>query len=138
MTIGICCFLYILSLGGIYAIERGMFGELPTQDELQAITVPVASKVYSVDGELIGQYFFQERTPIDYEAIPKHLIDALVATEDARFYKHDGLDGQSLLRVLFKTVLLQDESSGGGSTITQQLAKNLVSQTRLWHLQPAD
>lgn len=125
MFIGSILFLYSIAFIGVKAISWGMFGELPSQEQLKAISVPVASKIYSVDGELIGQYFLEERNPIGYEALPQHLIDALIATEDARFYEHDGMDGQSLLRVLFKSILLQDERSGGGSTITQQLAKNL-------------
>ncbi|UJH91565.1 penicillin-binding protein [Antarcticibacterium sp. 1MA-6-2] len=68
------------------------------------------------------------KQPIEFEDIPKHLIQGLIATEDVRFYEHDGIDNRSLLRVFFKTLLLQDKSSGGGSTITLQLAKNLYGR----------
>ncbi|MEM7368392.1 MAG: transglycosylase domain-containing protein [Bacteroidota bacterium] len=125
LFLGAALFVYSIVIIGINAIDWGLFGELPTEDQLKAVSVPVASKIYSIDGELIGQYFLEERNPVGYDVLPQHLIDALIATEDARFYEHDGMDGQSLMRVLFKTILLQDERAGGGSTITQQLAKNL-------------
>ncbi len=104
---------------------KGAFGQLPTYHDLKTIKNNIASEVYSADGKLIGKYFIQERTNTPFEHIPKHLIDALVATEDARFYYHSGIDLRSMVRVFFKTLILQQESSGGGSTITQQLAKNL-------------
>jgi penicillin-binding protein 1A len=74
---------------------------------------------------LLGRYYFQDRSPVSASEIPKSLKEALVATEDVRFYEHDGVDVKSLIRVLVKSILLQDEGSGGGSTLTQQLAKNL-------------
>ena len=74
---------------------------------------------------LLGRYYFQERSPVAATEIPVSLKNALIATEDVRFYKHHGVDTKSLFRVLFKTLLFQEESSGGGSTLTQQLAKNL-------------
>jgi penicillin-binding protein 1A len=103
----------------------GVFGSLPNNSQLREIHHPIASEVYSADSVLLGRYYLQDRTPADSADIPENLKDALVATEDIRFYEHDGIDIKSLLRVLVKTILLQRESSGGGSTITQQLAKNL-------------
>ncbi len=85
----------------------------------------MASEVYTSDSVLIGKYYLYDRQPIVFNDFPKHLIQALIAIEDERFYDHSGVDIRSLLRVGFKTVLLGDNSSGGGSTLTQQLAKNL-------------
>src|SRR5688500_11835172 len=99
--------------------------QTPSKKELTSIRNAVASEVYSADSVLLGRYFVQDRTEIKYEDIAPHLIDALIATEDIRFYTHSGIDYRSLGRVLVKSILLQDESAGGGSTITQQLAKNL-------------
>ncbi len=107
------------------AVAWGAFGPMPSQKALKAPDLPVASEVYSIDGVLMGKYFLQERTPIPFEALPAPLIDALIATEDARFFEHGGIDLPSLFRVFFKSLLLQDESAGGGSTLSQQLAKNL-------------
>ncbi|MCK7538266.1 MAG: transglycosylase domain-containing protein [Marinilabiliales bacterium] len=75
-----------------------------------------------------GKFYSQNRTEIPYDQIPRHLSGALVATEDARFYDHSGIDSKSLFRVLVKTILFNDPSSGGGSTITQQLAKNMYGR----------
>src|SRR5690606_37489469 len=93
--------------------------------EISEVENPASSEVYSADSVLLGSYFIQERSTIHYEDIPKVVEDAVLATEDIRFYDHSGIDVKSLFRVLFKSVLMQNESSGGGSTITQQLVKNL-------------
>nr|WP_246205974.1 transglycosylase domain-containing protein [Fulvivirga aurantia] len=106
-------------------VSSGTFGPIPTQEELANIKNNLATEVYSADGKVIGRYFLQQRTPTAYEDIDKSVVDALIATEDARFYEHEGVDYRSLIRVLVKTVILQDRSGGGGSTISQQLAKNL-------------
>lgn len=103
---------------------------IPTKDELKNIRNYTASEVYSADKVLLGRYFIQNRTNVGFGEISPLIVHALVATEDARFYKHEGVDTRSLLRVLFKTVLLGDESSGGGSTISQQLAKNLFPRKK--------
>ncbi len=103
----------------------GIFGHIPSDYELENIQNYLASEVYSADNVLLGRYYIQNRTNIEYEDIPQYLVDALISTEDVRFYRHNGIDKRSILRVIFKTILLQKESSGGGSTITQQLAKNL-------------
>ena len=109
-----------------------ILSQTPSKKELTSIKNAVASEVYSSDSVLLGRYYIQDRTEIRYEDISPHLIDALIATEDIRFYRHKGIDYRSLGRVLVKTVLLQDESSGGGSTITQQLAKNLFPRKSYW------
>ncbi len=111
-----------------FSIYFGLFGSIPTTTELRELKQNEATQVLSADGELIGKYYVYDRQPVKYDQLPQHLIDGLIATEDARFYDHDGIDGKSLLRVFFKTLLLQDKSSGGGSTITLQLAKNLYGR----------
>jgi penicillin-binding protein 1A len=103
----------------------GLFGPLPSFRLLDNPRNDLASEVYSSDGILMGKYFRENRTPVAYEEISPNVINALIATEDARFEKHSGVDFRSLGRVLFKSILLLQEDEGGGSTITQQLAKNL-------------
>ncbi len=103
---------------------------IPSREELKNIRNYTASEVYSKDNVLLGRYFIQNRTNVGFGEISRHIIHALIATEDARFYKHEGVDTRSLLRVLFKTILLGDENSGGGSTISQQLAKNLYPRKK--------
>lgn len=103
----------------------GLFGPLPSFKLLDNPRNDLASEVYSSDGILLGKYFRENRTPVAYEEISSNIINALIATEDARFGKHSGVDFRSLGRVLFKSILLFQEDEGGGSTITQQLAKNL-------------
>lgn len=110
----------------------GIFGSLPGKRDLIEVKNPTASEVYSADSVLLGRYFFQERSNVSFSDFPKHVIDALVATEDARFYNHNGIDFRSLGRVVVKSILLQNESAGGGSTITQQLAKNLYPRKNYW------
>ncbi len=112
-------------VGFVFLVSVGLFGRLPTVEHLKDIRHPVASEVYSADSVLLGRYYLQDRTPVEGSDIPRNLRDALIATEDVRFYDHDGIDFRSLARVLVKTLLMQKESSGGGSTLTQQLAKNL-------------
>lgn len=106
--------------------------QIPSKKELTFIRNAVASEVYSADSVLLGRYFIQDRTEIKYADISPFVIKALIATEDIRFYHHHGIDYRSLGRVLIKTILLQYESSGGGSTITQQLAKNLFPRRSYW------
>ncbi|MCX2744323.1 transglycosylase domain-containing protein [Mangrovivirga sp. M17] len=114
-----------LFVGAIYI---GIFGKLPDKDELRGFSNPEASMVYSADGETLGQYFYVNRQAVEKDEIPDYLINALVATEDVRFYDHEGIDFQSWFRVLVRTIILQQESAGGGSTITQQLVKNIYGR----------
>ena len=111
-------------------VRGGSFGELPVNTDLKNIQHQLASEVYSVDGKLLGKYFVQNRTQVDYEDISPNVINALVATEDARFFEHRGLDLRALARVFFKTLLMRDQSAGGGSTLSQQLAKNLYPRKK--------
>ncbi|GGZ49986.1 transglycosylase domain-containing protein [Mesonia mobilis] len=116
---------FIIVVAGFYAsIYVGFWGEVPTKKELSDLKQSQATQILDKDEQLIGKFYVFDRQSVTYNDLPKPLIDALVATEDVRFYEHDGVDNQSLLRVFFKTILLSDESSGGGSTITLQLAKN--------------
>ncbi|MEZ4771653.1 MAG: transglycosylase domain-containing protein [Bacteroidia bacterium] len=108
-----------------FSVLLGFFGKLPDSQELAAIQNPVASEVFSADGPMLGKYFIENRTNVKYKDISPQLVEALIATEDARFYDHAGVDNRSMMRVLVKSVILRDKSAGGGSTITQQLAKNL-------------
>ncbi len=117
----IVTFLIMLFVG----VWVGLLGPLPKKEELLTIKNPTASEVYSADSVLLGRYFLQERSNILFANIPTHVVDAILVTEDVRFYNHDGIDVRSLGRVLIKSILFQQKSSGGGSTITQQLAKNL-------------
>lgn len=98
---------------------------VPSVRELREVRTQIASDIYSADSLLLGRYYNQYRTVVSYEEIPQHLFDALVATEDERFFEHHGVDYRSWARVLVRTILRGDESGGGGSTISQQLAKNL-------------
>jgi len=109
----------------ILIVLVGTFGKLPDNQSLKIIQNPMASEVYTVDGVLMGTYYIQNRQFLEPSEITESLRNALIATEDVRFYSHKGIDSRSLLRVFFKTLLLRNEGSGGGSTLTQQLAKNL-------------
>jgi penicillin-binding protein 1A len=108
--------------------------ETPWNSELRNIRNQVASEVYSADSVLLGRYYIQDRTEVAFKNISKPVIDALIATEDVRFYEHEGVDYVSLGRVLWKSILQQDESAGGGSTLTQQLSKNLYPRKNYWIL----
>lgn len=101
---------------------------LPSFQELENPKSKLATETYTEDGVMLGKYFIENRTNIRYQDLPPGIEDALVSTEDERFYDHSGIDGKSLGRVLYKTILLRQESAGGGSTITQQLAKLLYQR----------
>jgi penicillin-binding protein 1A len=119
--LGLCSF-FILFIG---SIQIGLWGKLPSKKELSNFQHQMASEVFTSDSILIGKYYLYDRQPISFDDFPDHLKQALISIEDERFYEHSGIDFKSLIRVGFKTILLGDDSSGGGSTITQQLAKNL-------------
>ncbi|WP_083610347.1 penicillin-binding protein 1A [Pontibacter flavimaris] len=119
-----------------FAVYSGFLGGMPSTKELKSVRNNTASEVYSADGVLLGRYYIQDRTNVKYSDISPTAIHALIATEDARFYDHSGVDVRSLARVFLKTLLLQNESSGGGSTLSQQLAKNLYPRKNymLWDM----
>ena len=110
-------------------IYNGLIGYMPPIEELRNPTDKFASVIYSADGQELGRYFRNtgNRVYADFSEISPHVIDALIATEDSRFEDHSGIDMRAVMRVLFKTILLQNKNAGGGSTITQQLAKQLYS-----------
>ncbi len=112
--------LLALLLGAVWA-----FADIPSIEELENPDSKLATQVIAEEGEILTTYHIENRTFVGYEELPQSLVQAAVATEDKRFYDHSGVDLQSLGRVLFRTLLSRDSSQGGGSTITQQLAKTL-------------
>lgn len=124
-------FLLVILLFGLFigAVYYGGFGHLYSKDELKEFKNESASLVLSDNQSIIGKFFSENRTNIEFDELPSHLINALVATEDARYFEHDGVDSRSLMRVIFKTILLNKKNSGGGSTISQQLAKNMYGRS---------
>ena len=103
----------------------GLFAKLPSFEELEHPDNKLATQVLAEDGEVLTTFHIENRTYASYDELSPNLVHAAVATEDGRFYKHSGIDMKGLARVVVKTLLLHDSSQGGGSTITQQLAKTL-------------
>jgi len=129
----------ILALVGLFVIFMitvyfGVFGRVPTSKEIKLFRNMEASEVYSSDNVLLYRFDKENRLNIPFDSIPKHLVEALISSEDSRFYDHSGVDLKSLLRVIVKTVILQDKSAGGGSTISQQLVKNYFPRNSYWFL----
>lgn len=114
----ICSFVLMLILVWLFA-------DIPSFEELENPDSKLATQVIAENGEILTTFHIENRSFVSYEELSPYLVQAAVATEDARFYGHSGIDFQSLGRVLFKTLLMSDSSQGGGSTITQQLAKTL-------------
>ena len=114
---------------GVLSVTSGWLGHLPDMEELQNPISKYASRVYSSDGVLMGtwSYASENRVLVPYDSLPPQLVQALVATEDSRFYEHSGIDLRAVGRAVVKRGLMGQESAGGGSTITQQLAKQLYS-----------
>jgi len=106
-------------------IALGAFGPMPSFEDLENPNSNLASEVLADDNTVLGGFYVQNRSYCDYTELSPHLVEALISTEDARFYSHSGIDARGLGRVLLKTVFLGQTQAGGGSTITQQLAKNL-------------
>ncbi|MFD0963925.1 transglycosylase domain-containing protein [Pseudofulvibacter geojedonensis] len=121
-------FIAFIVAAFITAVNYDVFGHIYTKDELKDFNNEEASIVLSESNSVIGKYFQENRTNTSFNQLPKHLINALVATEDARYFEHSGVDTRSLFRVLFKSILQNNKRSGGGSTITQQLAKNMYGR----------
>ena len=123
--------LLVLALGGIfYSIFTGYIGYMPEIEELENPVNKFASQVISSDGKLIGTWSYSRanRIFVGYNDISPSVIQALIATEDERFYEHSGIDFKALFRAIVKRGLFMQKSAGGGSTITQQLAKQLYSE----------
>ncbi len=120
-------FLIIFFL--FFGITKGWIGYMPPLDELQNPKSKYATVIYSSDMQVLGNFFANKENRIntEYGELPENLVNALVATEDVRFNDHSGIDGRALLRVVFKRLILMQRGAGGGSTITQQLAKLLYS-----------
>ncbi len=117
--------IYFYTLGGVLIFflfaSWGLFGKMPAFEELENPDSNIATEIIASDGvTIIGKYAIENRTPISYDDLPKHLVDALVSTEDVRFYDHSGIDFRRTT-----TAMLSLGTRGGASTITQQLAKNL-------------
>ena len=108
----------------IFLTIIGVFGKMPTTEELKMIESANASEVYSADDVMIGKYYTENRTTIKLDSISPYLITALLAIEDKRFFEHSGIDLRSWMRV-FKGIATNTSGMGGGSTLSQQLAKNL-------------
>ena len=117
--------LFLLGCLFFILVFLGVLGPVPSKTQLQQINNPLASEVYSVDGKILGRYYVENRSYATFDEISPNVINALVATEDARFYEHRGIDEIALARVLFKSIILRNDAAGGGSTISQQIAKNL-------------
>ena len=109
----------------------GLFAEIPSFEELEHPDNKLATQVIAENGEVLTTFHIENRTYVAYDELSPYLVNAAVATEDARFYEHSGIDMKSLARVLVKTILMQDSSQGGGSTITQQLAKTLYPRRQV-------
>ncbi len=107
----------------------GAFGKIPKKTELKNLKNPITSTLYSSQKTILATYFLQNRSNIDSTELNNYLIDALVATEDVRFYDHKGIDYKSYARVIIKSLLLQ-QGKGGGSTVTQQIAKNIYGRKK--------
>jgi penicillin-binding protein 1A len=122
---GIFSFIWVIVISLFILIGLEIFGPLPSFEELENPKSNLASEVFSEDNIVLGSYYIQYRTFVDFKELSPNLVNALLATEDIRFNKHSGIDARGLVRVLVKTIILQQSRSGGGSTITQQLAKNL-------------
>ena len=121
----------VLAIGGAYyAIDKGWIGYMPPIEDLQNPINRFATQIYSADGKIIGTWNYnrENRVMVDYTKLSPSLVRALVATEDVRFYDHSGIDFYALGRAVIKRGLLGQKSAGGGSTITQQLAKQLYSE----------
>lgn len=103
----------------------GIFAKIPSFEELEHPDNKLATQIISEDGELLSTFHIENRTYVSYDELSEHLVHAAISTEDSRFYRHSGIDMKGLARVFVKTLLMHDSSQGGGSTITQQLAKTL-------------
>ena len=122
-----------------YSIQKNhfnLYGDLPSLEDLEKPKSDLSSELYSSDNVLLGKYFRYNRTPVTYDELSEELIETLLVTEDIRFYNHSGIDLRGLLRASFGVIkniitLGNSELEGGGSTITQQLAKNLFKTRKM-------
>jgi len=117
--------LLLLAFLLFLVVYVGFTGPVPSTEVLHKIKNPVATQVFANDGRLLGRYYIENRSNVSFDQISPNVVNALIATEDSRFYQHRGIDEVALMRVFVKSVLLQNRSGGGGSTLSQQIAKNL-------------
>lgn len=129
MWVSYLCVLFLVAIF-FTMLSFGWLGFMPTFEELENPKANLATEVYADGGELLGYIGIQNRSNVNYKDISPNMINALIATEDVRFREHSGIDARSLFRVLTKTILGGNRSSGGGSTLTQQLAKNLFPREK--------
>jgi len=115
--------IYLLGILFFFGVAAGWFGQMPSFEELENPRQNLASEIYSADGIMLGTYFIENRSNVSYRDISPDMINALIAIEDIRFEEHSGIDEKALARVFYGVVT--GNFKGGGSTITQQLAKNL-------------
>jgi penicillin-binding protein 1A len=118
-------------VGLIIATNYGVFGTMPSLEEIQNPTASEASEVFSDDGTAMGKFYLEDRSPVELNKISPNVIKALIATEDERFYEHSGIDGRSLMRALKGVITFNP--AGGASTITQQLALNMFGGSRAYN-----
>jgi len=130
---GSLAFIFLFAITLFILISKEVFGPMPTFEELENPKSNIASEVISEDHKVLGTYFVQNRTFVSFDKISPNVVKALLATEDIRFYRHSGIDARGLGRVFFKTLLMGKKEAGGGSTITQQLAKNLFPRDTVYH-----
>lgn len=126
------CFSGLVVLGLLVyflLLSKGIFGDMPGFDDLENPRENLATRIYSSDNRLLGTYFRENRSQVLYDSISPNVIDALIATEDVRFYEHSGIDFKSLPRVISGVV--SGNQKGGGSTISQQLAKMLFPREKM-------
>ena len=112
----------ICGFGLFYGISNEWFGKMPTFEELENPSTNLATEIISADGKVLGTYYIENRSNVSFSELSPHLVNALLAIEDIRFYEHSGIDQRALLRSISGVVTGQQK--GGGSTLTQQLAKN--------------
>lgn len=117
--------LFLLACLFFIIVFLGVLGPVPSKSQLHQINNPLASEVFSAKGKILGRYYIENRSNVTFDEISENVTNALIATEDARFYEHRGIDEIALARVFVKSIILRNDNSGGGSTISQQIAKNL-------------
>ena len=122
--------LVVAFVAGIVLFVSLAFSDLPDTAQLENPKQELATELYAGNGSTLGRYFIENRVNVDYEDLSPHLVEALVATEDQRYYRHSGIDFEALARAVIKTGLLGNKNAGGASTITQQLAKQLFTEKK--------
>ena len=124
----------LLSTVGVFvAAALGLMGPMPPLEQLENPKTNLATQILSSDGEVLGKFYFNDnRTPITFKELPQNIVDALIATEDERYYDHAGIDWRGTLRAIFYL-----GKKGGASTITQQLARQLFVGVRSRNKQEA-